>query len=69
MIFGDVVFHENTSSKIKFRSKVAELFWVTLIFQLNCANEKGQGSPKKTAVFEDIVLIRETTYLPSLIWT
>ena len=32
-----VVFHENTSSKSKFKSKGAELFWAPPILQLNCA--------------------------------
>ena len=35
--FWGFVIHENTSSKSKFRSKGAELFWAPPIFQLNCA--------------------------------
>ena len=35
--FWGVVFHENTLSKSKFRSKGADLFWAPPILELNCA--------------------------------
>ena len=37
--FWGVVFHENISSKSKFRTNGAELFWAPQISQLNCAYE------------------------------